>query len=79
MAIGPVVTGGLGNGTLTTTIPLVLLRGLFAPLAADAATTTACAMRGQGYTAGASVGQGYTAGASVGQGFESGNTIGEGC
>ena len=28
MAIGPVVTGGLGNGTLTTTIPLVLLRGL---------------------------------------------------
>ena len=28
MAIGQVVTGGLGNGTLTTTIPLVLLRGL---------------------------------------------------
>ena len=28
MAIGQVVTGGLGNSTLTTTIPLVLLRGL---------------------------------------------------
>ena len=28
MAIGQVVTGGLGNGTLVTTIPLVLFRGL---------------------------------------------------
>jgi len=28
MAIGQVVTGGLGNGTLVTTIPLVLQRGL---------------------------------------------------
>jgi hypothetical protein len=28
VAIGQVLTGGLGNGTLTTTIPLVLLRGL---------------------------------------------------
>jgi len=28
MAIGQVVTGGLGNGTLVTTIPLLLLRGL---------------------------------------------------
>ena len=33
MAIGQVVTGGLGTGTLTTTIPLVLLRGLTPVLA----------------------------------------------
>ena len=39
MAIGQVVTGGLGNGTLTTTIPLVLLRGL---VPASVATTQIC-------------------------------------
>ncbi len=77
MAIGTVTTGGLGNGTLTTTIPLVLLRGLAG--GADAATTAYCVARADSFSAGAAAGGGYEIGAAVGGAFESGTTAGEGC
>ena len=41
MAIAQVVTGGLGNGTFSTTIPLVLLRGLSMPV--QSTVTSICA------------------------------------
>ena len=38
MAVGHLITGGLGNGTMTTTIPLVVLRGLGTATAAVTVT-----------------------------------------
>ncbi len=78
MAIGNTLTGGLGNGTLTTTIPLVLLRGLHTS-AEDPATTTACVMRAEAFAPGAAEGDVFETGAFRGEVFETGTAAGEGC
>ena len=66
MALGQVVTGGLGNGTLTTTIPLVLLRGLTPAVAPS--TTSFCVAKSEAYVPGAVVGEGYETGVVAGEG-----------
>ena len=65
-AVNIITTGGLGNGTLDTTVSLLLLRGLTP--AVQPATEVHCVTAVQGFASGLTVGEGYASGLTTGEG-----------